>query len=234
MNLWYPSAARVVALLALLVPSARAATSTTVPSPPPGPGTPTLAPTAPATSPPPVTPGAPAATSEPLPTTLNTSKPAGAATLQQVASEHKVGRVPEEVDAPTGDTHARILALALAFAQRNGAPPMSVLLLDLLAHAGRDPAMLAVYEEILRVRGKPMTEAVAAAVADGVLPANTDVELMASLILGPIAFQQLIVRKPVDHSFVSCVVMIAMEAALQEIVQRPTPKPRPTTPTRKR
>ena len=142
--------------------------------------------------------------------------------------------VPEEPDAPTGDLQGRILALALAFARRIGAPPMSVLLPELLACAGRDADMLAVYEEILRVRGKPLTEAVAAAVVEGVLPAWTDVELMASLILGPIAFQQLIVRKPVDPVFIGQVVSIAMESALQEIIQEPRPKSRTSPPTRSR
>lgn len=142
--------------------------------------------------------------------------------------------VPEETDAPAGDLQARILALALAFARRIGAPPMSVLLPELLACAGRDADMLAVYEEILRVRGKPLTEAVAAAVVEGVLPAWTDVELMASLILGPIAFQQLIVRKPVDPVFIGQVVSIAMESALQEIIQEPRPKSRTSPPARSR
>ena len=141
--------------------------------------------------------------------------------------------VPEETDAPTGDLEARILALALAFARRIGAPPMSVLLPELLACAGRDADMLAVYEEILRVRGKPLTEAVAAAVVEGVLPARTDVELLASLILGPIAFQQLIARNPVDPVFVGQVVAIAMESALQEIIQQSRPKSRTLPPTRR-
>lgn len=132
--------------------------------------------------------------------------------------------IPEETESPTGDIQARVLALALVFANRIGAPPMSVLLPELLAFAGRDPDMLAVYEEILRVRGKPLTEAVAAAIVDGVLPAATDVDLTASLILGPIAFQQLILRNPVDPAFIGEVVTLVLEAALHEIVQRPVRK----------
>ena len=142
--------------------------------------------------------------------------------------------VPEEVLAPTGDLTARIHALALAFAHRNGAPPMSVLLPELLAYAGRDPEMAAIYEEILRVRGKPLTEAVAAAVEEGLLPAHTDVDLTASLILGPIAFQQLILRNSVGPEFVGRVVTIVMESAMQELVQRPAPKPKASPPARRR
>ena len=124
--------------------------------------------------------------------------------------------VPEETESPVGDIQARILALALAFARRIGSPPMSVILPELLAFAGRDDDMRAVYEEILRVRGKPLTEAVAEAVADGVLPARTDVDMVASLILGPISFQQLVLRNPVDPAFIADVVTFVLESTLQE------------------
>ena len=74
----------------------------------------------------------------------------------------------------------------------------------------------------------------AAAVADGLLPARTDVDLTASLILGPIAFQQLILRNTVSPEFVARVVTIVMESAMQEIVQRPAPKLKSFPPTRRR
>ena len=141
--------------------------------------------------------------------------------------------LPDEHDVPTGDVQARILTLALAFARRIGAPPMSVLLPELLAFAGRDDDMRALYDELIRVRGKPLTEAVAIAVAEGVLPKRTDVELVASLILGPILFQQLIGRKPFDEGFVRQVVTIVMESTLQEIIQQSRPKAR-NAPTSRR
>lgn len=141
--------------------------------------------------------------------------------------------LPDEHDLTTGDVQARILTLALAFARRIGAPPMSVLLPELLAFAGRDDDMRALYDELIRVRGKPLTEAVATAVAEGVLPKRTDVELVASLILGPIAFQQLIGRKPFDEGFVRQVVTIVMESSMQEIIQQSRPKAR-NAPTSRR
>ena len=118
------------------------------------------------------------------------------------------------------DANTTIIDVALAFGRGLGSPPMDRLIPDLLASASRDDKMRAVYQDIVRARGTPLADAVATAIANGVLPTGTDVELIVSLILGPIVYGQVIRRKAVDPSFISQVVSTVMDCVSHERLQR--------------
>lgn len=126
--------------------------------------------------------------------------------------------IPTEETSHRGTVHEQVGALALAFAKRIGNRPMSVLLPDLLAAAERDPAMRDLYEAVLRARRRSLHDAVVAGVASGSLPPGTDPDLVVSLVLGPIAYQQLVLRQPVDEHFVDRVVSTVLDAAQHDLV----------------
>ena len=60
--------------------------------------------------------------------------------------------IPPETIAATGTVHEQASDIALAFSQRIGTRPMSVLLPDLMAEAGRDESLRQMYEDVLRSR----------------------------------------------------------------------------------
>jgi AcrR family transcriptional regulator len=126
--------------------------------------------------------------------------------------------IPGDDESHLGTVHEQVRALALAFAKRIGNRPMSVLLPDLLAAAERDPAMRDLYENVLRARRRSLRDAIVAGVSAGSLPAGTDADLVVSLILGPIAYEQLVLRHPVDEGFVDRVVSTVLDATQHDLV----------------
>ncbi len=123
----------------------------------------------------------------------------------------------DDVD-PSGTMHEQLRTLALAFAVRLGTPPMSLLLPDLMAASARDPKMRAMYDEVVRSRRRPVVETVEAGIAAGLLPASTDAEFVCQLILGPIAYEQLLRHVNVDPAFVDRLVSVVLEAANHNMV----------------
>lgn len=123
----------------------------------------------------------------------------------------------DDVD-PSGTMHEQLRTLALAFAVRLGTPPMSLLLPDLMAASARDPKMRAMYDEVVRSRRRPVVETVEAGIAAGLLPASTDAEFVCQLILGPIAYEQLLRHVKVDPAFVDRLVSVVLEAANHNMV----------------
>jgi AcrR family transcriptional regulator len=117
----------------------------------------------------------------------------------------------------SGKAKNTVMAVALAFGRGLSSPPMERLIPDLLASASRDEKMRDVYHDILRARGTPLADAVATAVANGVLPTGTDVEMVVSLILGPIVYSQVIRRNAVDPAFIRRVVSIVMESTSHDL-----------------
>lgn len=124
--------------------------------------------------------------------------------------------VTADDETPAGEAGTSVSSVALAFGRGIGTLPMSVLIPDLLAQAERNETMREVYDDILRARGTPLANAVVAAVADGALPSDTDVDLVVSLVLGPIIFRQVIRRQPFDAAFTRRVVDIVMESTSRE------------------
>jgi len=123
----------------------------------------------------------------------------------------------DDVD-PSGTMHEQLRTLALAFAVRLGTPPMSLLLPDLMAASARDPKMRAMYDEVVRSRRRPVVETVEAGIAAGLLPASTDAEFVCQLILGPIAYEQLLRHVKVDAAFVDRLVTVVLEAANHNMI----------------
>lgn len=117
--------------------------------------------------------------------------------------------------------HEQAAAIALGFAHRIGTRPMSVLLPDLFAAAARDATMERLYEDILRSRRRSMTDVIQAGIRSGELPSGTDADLAASLILGPILYEQLVLRRPPDAATVHRLVGTVLDAAAHELLRRP-------------
>ena len=127
--------------------------------------------------------------------------------------------VPTDDVDPSGTMREQLRTLALAFATRIGTPPMSLLLPDLMAASARDPKMRAMYDEVVRSRRRPLMETVQRGITAGLLPPSTDAELVSQLILGPIAYEQLLRHAEVDPAFVDHLVSVVLEATHHNMVR---------------
>ncbi|MGE0726464.1 MAG: TetR/AcrR family transcriptional regulator [Acidimicrobiia bacterium] len=102
-----------------------------------------------------------------------------------------------EVAPLSGDLDTDVLAAAIAIDERLRTPPMSVLFPDLLTAAARDRSLAVLRDRLLRLRRRPLSDIVAAAVADGRLPAGTDAGLVAAMVIGTVVYRRLTAVPPV-------------------------------------
>lgn len=122
-------------------------------------------------------------------------------------------RFTDVVAEPAADVVERVAEIAQAIGERLSKPPMSVLLPDLLAAAERDPKMRELKDSLLRTRRRPLLEALRHAQEGGEIPADTDLELIVALVVGPIYYQRLIAQQPITRDFIDRVVAVAMDTA---------------------
>lgn len=102
----------------------------------------------------------------------------------------------------TGDLNADLRASLRAMHQRLDS--RRVEFLTMLERANRDPAIRVVLDTMEQL--VPMRRAIELAVANGRLPADFDVSLGISLLLGPLLHREFVSSTPVDDEFIAAVV----------------------------
>jgi AcrR family transcriptional regulator len=109
--------------------------------------------------------------------------------------------------APTGALREDLIALLGDWSRRAASRPYARMVTSLLDAAQSDPVFADRYHEHFveprRARGRTI---LAAAVGDGQLPADTDIELALDLLYGPIYHRLLQGHAPIDDRFVRDVV----------------------------
>ena len=119
----------------------------------------------------------------------------------------------EEPPLLTGQLHDDVRAHLMALARRLDRPPFSVLLPDLLAAAERDETMRHLHHHLLASRPRPVTHRLDEAVAAGELPAGTDTDFLAVLLVSPLFHRRLLERSRVPPAFIDRVVTTVLAAA---------------------
>ena len=97
------------------------------------------------------------------------------------------GQLPgfEEVD--TGDLAEDLKKMLRAYLQAFNASPLSAVLPSLAGERAHNPELSELFEPVSKGRRQPLVRAFERAVDRGEIPADTDVELAADLVVGPIA-----------------------------------------------
>lgn len=130
---------------------------------------------------------------------------------------------PASTPAQSGDLDEDLRSLLGSLAERLDTPPLSVLLPELMAASERDPALAALFEQVLRDRRRPIGERLRRAVADGELPDALDVGLAVSLFVGPLLHRRLLQREQLSDRWLDQVARTVLTACRSGTVDSPQP-----------
>lgn len=99
------------------------------------------------------------------------------------------GRLPgfEEVD--TGSLAEDLKKMLRSYLQTFNSTPLSAVLPSLAGERAHDPELSELFDPVSKGRRQPLVQAFERAVERGEIPADTDIELAADLVVGPIAVQ---------------------------------------------
>jgi AcrR family transcriptional regulator len=128
---------------------------------------------------------------------------------------------------PEGDLRGGLLA-CFEGAVRSGGPESRVgeMMLSLLDAAQRDPELDRLLRGYVAERRRPVLEVLEAARARGELAPDADLELLATMMAGPVVYTKLLLRQPVTRELVENVVDGVLKAARQNSTP-PVPEERP-------
>lgn len=110
----------------------------------------------------------------------------------------------------TGDTRADLAAYLAGFVTTATDTPAGRLMPDLCAAARRDPELAELRDILMTEKRHPVTTILELARARGELAADADLELLATLILGPLGYTKSLRGLPVEHGLLAA----AIDAAL--------------------
>lgn len=113
----------------------------------------------------------------------------------------------------TGDLRVDLLAYLSIFADKPIDTPAARLLPDLCAAARRDPTLSELRDTIIREKRQPVLTLLELAKARGQISLGADLELIATLILGPIAYQRTLCGEVVPMPIVEQIVDAALAMA---------------------
>lgn len=110
--------------------------------------------------------------------------------------------VPTATAPDSGSLRGDLMFFAHELAQILNTPPTSALIPGLIDTAERDPDLARLLAEFTAHRRQPVHAAVARAVDRGEISADSDPELIASLLLGPLFYRRLLSREPLTDEFI--------------------------------
>jgi len=113
----------------------------------------------------------------------------------------------------TGDLRVDLLAYLSIFADKPIDTPAARLLPDLCAASRRDPTLSELRDTIIREKRQPVLTLLELAKARGEISLGADLELIATLILGPIAYQRTLCGKVVPMPLVEQILDAALATA---------------------
>lgn len=105
----------------------------------------------------------------------------------------------------TGSLRGDLEAIFSMLATMSEDPSHRRLMLDLLSAAARDPELAAVQQAMARERTRPVRQLVSRAIERGEIP-DTDVELAALFIEGPVVARMMLSPAPLDRAEIPVVV----------------------------
>ncbi len=113
----------------------------------------------------------------------------------------------------TGDVRADLVSLASALATALSTTPLGAILPVLVEAAHRDPELAGLHDALVVERRADAVALIAAAVRRGDLPKATDGELLLDLVVGPLFYRHLVLRRPASPFDVVALVDAAVDGA---------------------
>ncbi len=97
------------------------------------------------------------------------------------------GQLPGFEDVDTGSLEDDLKKMLRAYLQAFNSTPLSAVLPSLAGERAHNPQLSELFEPVSKGRRQPLVQAFERAAARGEIPADTDLELAADLVVGPIA-----------------------------------------------
>jgi AcrR family transcriptional regulator len=119
---------------------------------------------------------------------------------------------PEATTPNTGDLRADLVACFEGMVRAGLSGRTGQMLPSLLDCAHRDPALDLLVRDYLRERSGPTRTVLELAQLRGELPADLDLDLAVTLVVGPLIYRKVILRQPVTAPFVEAVVDATLRA----------------------
>jgi len=120
------------------------------------------------------------------------------------------GGLPAFEEADTGSLAGDLKAMLRAYLELFNKTPLATVLPALASERAHDPALAELFNPVLRQRRSPLTAALERAKARGEIPSDTDLELAADLIVGPIAVRLFFTGRRVQPKLVDPMVEMAL------------------------
>jgi AcrR family transcriptional regulator len=120
------------------------------------------------------------------------------------------GGLPAFEEADTGSLVGDLKAMLRAYLELFNETPLATVLPALASERAHDPALAALFNPVLRQRRSPLMNVLERARARGEVPPDTDLELAADLIVGPIAVRLFFTGRRIQPKLVDPLVEMAL------------------------
>jgi len=120
------------------------------------------------------------------------------------------GGLPAFVEADTGSLAGDLKAMLRAYLELFNETPLATVLPALASERAHDPALAELFNPVLRQRRSPLMHVLERAKARGEIPPDTDLELAADLIVGPIAVRLFFTGRRIHPKLVDPLVEMAL------------------------
>jgi len=125
------------------------------------------------------------------------------------------GLLPSFEEADTGNLEADLEQMLRSYLGLFNSTPLGAVLPSLAGERAHNPELSEMFTEVLKSRRQPLIGALQRAVARGELPENTDVDLAADLIVGPIAVRLFFTGGKLHPRIVRPIVELALRGVRQ-------------------
>ena len=121
------------------------------------------------------------------------------------------GGLPALEEADTGDLVADLESMLRSYLRVFNSTPLGTVYPSLVGECASDPELGKLLSPLLMERRRPLVHAFERAVARGELPADTDLELAADLLVGPIAVRVFFSERKLNPRIVPGLVRVALD-----------------------
>lgn len=126
------------------------------------------------------------------------------------------GQLPAFEDADTGSLAGDLKTMLRAYLELFHQTPLATVLPALASERAHDPALAELFNPVLSQRRSPLLSALERARARGEIPPDTDLELAADLIVGPIAVRLFFTGRRIQAKLVDPMVEMALRGICKQ------------------
>lgn len=121
------------------------------------------------------------------------------------------GRLPGLEEADTGDLVMDLERMLRSYLEVFSSTPLGAVVPSLAGELPHNPELMELFAPVVRSRRQPLIRALQRGVARGEIPADTDLDLAADLIVGPITVRLFFTRAKPSPKIVPSIVRLALD-----------------------